>query len=235
MPRFDKDVVRTLAKALLSRDLFVRRHAVTVLCELGPVAAPAARHLVWALRDHEEEIAANAARTLARIGAPALPCLIDALGHRFAAVRREAVWGLKGLGPQALPALPELIIALRDLDARVQLGAAQAIGAIGPEAAEAIPDLIAALRSNHLILCRLAAQALAKIGREAIPALHQTRNSGDHHARREALWALQQIRNKHAASKGIDAPPLNTVTQVIDFVPVAGPSHSATVLLPVEG
>jgi HEAT repeat protein len=230
MNYFDRDVVRTLARNLRSRDRFVRRHAVSLLAELGPDAVDAVEVLGSTLQDTEEEVAIRAARALGRIGEPALAYLIEALAHSCAAVRREAVWALKDLGALAFPALRELLNALRDLDTRVQLGAAQALGAIGPAAVQAVPHLIDALKSNNLIFCRLAAQALANIGRPALPALYALLNTTDRHTRRDATWAIQQIRAETVTLLPDDTVTLNTITQVLDH----SPSHVVTELLRVE-
>lgn len=83
-----------------------------------------------------------AADALARIGGPALPALIEALGSDIPATRARAARAIglmEGSEPRAIEALSK---ALRDPNADVREHAARALGHIGPPAKAAIPDLI---------------------------------------------------------------------------------------------
>jgi len=85
---------------------------------------------------------ATAADSLARIGAPAVPALIEALGADEAATRLQAARALSRMGPPASDAIPALVRALNDPDVRVRNQAARALGQIGSEAVPAIPALV---------------------------------------------------------------------------------------------
>ncbi len=87
--------------------------------------------------DDWDAVRRAAAEALVRIGAPAVPALIQALGDDWDAVRRAAAWALGAIGdPQAVPAL---IQALGDSDSAVRRAAAWALGAIGDP--QAVPPL----------------------------------------------------------------------------------------------
>lgn len=87
----------------------------------------------------EQEVAATA---LGRIGRPAVPALIQTLGHRDPEVRRQAALVLARIGPDAYPAVRELTGLLGDPEEDVRKAAARALGQIGPDAAEAVPALM---------------------------------------------------------------------------------------------
>lgn len=84
----------------------------------------------------------TAADALGRIGAAAVPALIDCLQDERPALRRRAAQVLARIGPDALDAVPALTLLLRDKDPDVQREAARALGQIGPAASTAIPDLL---------------------------------------------------------------------------------------------
>ena len=73
---------------------------------------------------------------MVRIGQPAVPSLIEALGDEDWDVRREAAWALGEIGDAR--AVPSLIEALRDEDWRVREAAVEALEGIG---APALPEL----------------------------------------------------------------------------------------------
>ncbi len=93
----------------------------------------------------EWTVKATAADALARIGEGAVGPLVDALANRDEQVRAQAARALARMGPTAEPAVDELIIALRDSNEEVRRNAARALGQIGPAAKTAIPALIEAL------------------------------------------------------------------------------------------
>lgn len=88
----------------------------------------------------------TATDSLARIGMPALPALIEALKDPQASVRDRAAHALARMGPPASQAVPALIDALEDPDWRVRRSAARALGQIGPSAEAAVPALIEVIR-----------------------------------------------------------------------------------------
>lgn len=95
------------------------------------------------LREPTEQEVASAA--LARIGAPAVPSLIQGLRHQDPYVREQAALVLAKIGPEARAAVGELTAALDDEDSRVRKAASRALGQIGPAAGEAVPALMRSL------------------------------------------------------------------------------------------
>lgn len=90
----------------------------------------------------EQEAAADA---LGRIGAAAVPELVQALSSPDAAVREKAVGVLGRMGAEAAPAVPSLTRLLDDPDPVVRKAAARTLGRIGPAAKDAVPGLMRAL------------------------------------------------------------------------------------------
>ncbi len=90
----------------------------------------------------------TAADALSRIGAAAVPGLVDALRSTDSEMRRRAVTTLGRIGPDAAGAVPALVALLNDPDPRVSLAAARALGQIGPHAAPAVPALIQRLEGS---------------------------------------------------------------------------------------
>lgn len=87
----------------------------------------------------EQQAAADA---LGRIGAPAVPQLIDALRNRDPEVRKQAAEVLARMGADARAAVPDLVRLLDDEDLAIRKTAARTLGRIGPDAAEAVPALM---------------------------------------------------------------------------------------------
>jgi HEAT repeat protein len=90
----------------------------------------------------EQEVAADA---LGRIGAAAVPALVQALQSPDANVRLKAVEVLGRMGAEATDAVPQLIKLLDDPDPAVRKAAARTLGLVGPAAKDAVPALIRAL------------------------------------------------------------------------------------------
>ncbi|MFO0964375.1 MAG: HEAT repeat domain-containing protein [Gemmataceae bacterium] len=122
---------------------------------------------------HRGETAA--ARSLARLGAPAVPGVIKALSDEDARIRGIAALALRHIGPAAKDAAPALAEALRDMDISVASEAAQALGAIGPAAA---PALAAALKkdASPAVVVRAceAIRILGPAAKECVPTLIAT-------------------------------------------------------------
>lgn len=93
----------------------------------------------WGVRE-------TAADALARIGDAAVPALIDTLADPDQEVRAQAARALARMGQKAEPAVPALIHALDDPNQEVRQGAARALGQIGSGAEEAVPALIQAIK-----------------------------------------------------------------------------------------
>ena len=90
----------------------------------------------------EQEAAAEA---LGRIGAAAVPSLVETLRSPHAAVRLKGVEVLGRMGADAREAVPQLVQLLDDPDLAVRKAAARTLGRIGPAAHEAVPALMKSL------------------------------------------------------------------------------------------
>jgi hypothetical protein len=87
----------------------------------------------------------TAAVALGRIGAAAVPDLVQALQNPDADVRLKAVAVLGRMGSDAAAAVPQLIPLLNDPDVDVRKAAARTLGQIGPPAKDAVPALVRTL------------------------------------------------------------------------------------------
>ncbi len=83
-----------------------------------------------------------AEHALGRIGAVAVPMLVEALRSPDAAIRQRAVEVLGRMGSEAASAVPALIPLLDDANPDVRRSAARTLGLIGPGAKDAVPSLI---------------------------------------------------------------------------------------------
>ena len=80
--------------------------------------------------------------SLGRIGAAAVPALVQSLQHPDAEKRAQAANVLGRIGPDAQAAVPDLVRALYDPDLEVRKAATRALGQIGPAAEEAVAPLL---------------------------------------------------------------------------------------------
>ena len=90
-----------------------------------------------------DQTAGHAIEELARIGAPAVPALVEALKARDGRVRIRCVWVLARIGRPAHPALPVLLTMAADVSTEVEtIALASALHAIGPDAVEPLLELL---------------------------------------------------------------------------------------------
>jgi HEAT repeat protein len=90
----------------------------------------------------EQDAATDA---LGRIGAAAVPALVNELRHPDPQVRLKATEVLGRMGEEAQAAVPELVRLLDDPDHEVRKAAARTLGRIGPAAQVAVPALMRTL------------------------------------------------------------------------------------------
>jgi outer membrane protein assembly factor BamB len=105
-----------------------------------------------------------------RIGPPAIPLLVDLLGHESAPIRRNAINELIDLAPQTESIQPALRRALGDEDSIVAGDAARALGALGARASPSVGALVNTLSHEDPYVRIYAAEALASIGPNAARA-----------------------------------------------------------------
>ena len=140
------DAAGALAGLLVSRDKYVRRHAVWGLGRLGPAATGVIPDLGRALKDRDPRTASGAAQVLGALGADgaaAVPALAEAMRGTNIVLCRLAARALSQIGH---PALPTLTTHLEHSDPFVRGEAALAVGWMGPAAAEAVPALARVVR-----------------------------------------------------------------------------------------
>ncbi len=176
---------RGLIMALRHRDAAVQYEAAEALgISRDPAAIPA---LIAALTgDRYSGVRWKAAEALARIGAPAVDPLIQALGHQDEDARWKAAIALGEIGDPR--AIAPLISLLGDEDRFVQSRAAYALGQMG---SPALPALIAALEDPSPHIRRGAALALGRIGDPgALSPLLEALHDGDESVRAAVLEGL---------------------------------------------
>lgn len=93
-------------------------------------------------RAEEWGLPETAMDSLGRIGAPAVPALIEALDHNDPTRRAQAAKVLARIGPEAKQSVTALVSALNDENETVRKAAARALGQIGPEAEDAVIPLL---------------------------------------------------------------------------------------------
>src|SRR5262249_4217552 len=117
-----KPAVNALIAGLKDSDLFVRRFSAQALGAIGAGAEAAVPNLTAILKDSKEkkEVQEAAALALGKIGASGVGALMATLKHHDTdmSVRRAAVLGLAGVGPDAKPAIPALIDEMNGKDGK---------------------------------------------------------------------------------------------------------------------
>jgi HEAT repeat protein len=178
------------------KDPALREAALEALGAIGPEARSAVPAILLLPREMGEKIAGPVRRTLARMGAPAVPEVAALLKDRDPRFRRFALAILATLGPSARTILPSLVPLLEDSDTDVRASAAQLIGSLGTDAAEAVPALVANLQTYQSQARAAAASALGHLGaaaKEARPALVECLLDPDVGVRYAAALSLGRI------------------------------------------
>lgn len=203
------DPTRSLPAVPLLADSLDVPGAAAALANIGPDARGAVPALIAALKPHkgnasQELIRLNARLALARIGAPAVPALIEALKDKRDGVAPLAGEALGWILPPPKQAVPALCEALRNDRAHAAVYA-RSLGQLGSLARPALPDLIdllmdAASRAE-------AAVALVSIdprqADKAVPPLIKDLQADEEKQRQAAVMAL--IRLGPAAQPAADA------------------------------
>jgi HEAT repeat protein len=115
------------------------------------------------------------ALALGKIGAPAVPGLIEVTAHPDPRVRTSAAMALGLIGGKADAALPHLVPLLRDSNADVRRAATLAIGNIdtGQHVAALVPALIKLASDEDIFLSSLAASTLERVDPEAAASVRR--------------------------------------------------------------
>ncbi|MBN1169968.1 HEAT repeat domain-containing protein [Candidatus Micrarchaeota archaeon] len=164
--------------------------------------------LIEALNDNNAEAKVNAIRDLERIGAPAVPQLIQAWKTSKIPVQKSITEAIVKIGKIAVP---ELIEALKDADIRKHT--AEALGEIGDK--RAVPQLMQEIHGNPSEVQKAVIEALGKIGDpQVVPVLIEEYKSGN--ARLEIVNALGRMGDKRATPVFTDALKSPDATMVIE-------------------
>ena len=137
---------------------------------------------------------------LIRVGAPAVPGILELLASSDPRQRSLALSTLWGMGSKAEAAVPTLAATLVDPDPEMRNGAAMALANMGATAAPAVPALIAALGDADRRVRQTAVKALGNIGpaaKDAIPVISRAVKRG---AWPEGEEAIRQIQGRPAPS-----------------------------------
>ncbi len=136
------EAIPLLRAALKDPDPLVRRHAAEGLEKITPQEAQALPTLIEAMKEVHGAKGSRAAAALVQIGAPAVPGLIQLLGHENVNVRIRAAQTLYQLGTEGVEATQALVGRLKDSEPGERASAAEALGSVRPKS----PEVISALR-----------------------------------------------------------------------------------------
>ena len=160
-------LVRAWASRLLASDPKVRAAAEAALVQEEQRSLPLLKRF---LDPGGEDLHGVTFEIIQRIGPPAIPLLVDLLGHERVSVRQSAVNELIDLTPHTESIQPALRLALGDEDSIVAGDAARALGALGERASHSVGALVRALSHEDPYVRIYAAEALASVGPKAAEA-----------------------------------------------------------------
>jgi HEAT repeat protein/outer membrane protein assembly factor BamB len=156
-------------RRLRTHDAKVRAAAEAALVQGGPRSVPLLKRF---LASDDEDLHQQTFDIIRRIGAPAIPLLVELLRHEDVSFRRFAADAAIDLAPDTQTIQPALRRALRDDDSTVAGDAARALGALGKKASPSVDALVRTLPHEDPYVRVYAAEALASIGPGAFRATH---------------------------------------------------------------
>ena len=157
-------LVRDWENRVSSSDVKVRGAAEASLVQGAGRSLPLLRQFLAAA---DEDLHQRTFEIIRRIGLPAMPLLVELLGHEEVSFRRFAADALIDLAPDTESIQPALRRALRDDDATAAGDAARALGALGERAGPSMAALVEVLSHDDPYVRIYAAEALASIGPKA--------------------------------------------------------------------
>jgi len=162
---------------------------------------------------------------------PALPLLLELLGHGDPLVRAAAAEVLGTMGKQAEDAIPALAASLEDHDPRMRAAGGKALSAMRERA---IPHLVRVLREGQLPARISAANALGRIRREeleVVMALLKATKERDSELRVRAAVALAWVSPdrvpSHLLVEGLESKDGDLQDEVLKVLRSLGPSAEA--------
>ncbi|MCI0683278.1 MAG: HEAT repeat domain-containing protein [Gemmataceae bacterium] len=183
----------TLTKLLETLDKAPPHQRVVLVKKIGNLgrqardAIPVLQNLLHA---PDDELADQAARSLAQIGPESVPLLTEASQNVDPRVSLRALWALSVIGPDAEPAIPILVELLDHPKERNRAGALYALGEIGRAAGPATAQIVRSIRTKSMMVRYQAVTALGKIGTVAVPELRRLLNDDEAGVRADAALAL---------------------------------------------
>ncbi len=131
--------------------------------------------LIEGVRQEDFSVKVSSADALATLGAdakPAVPVLLDQLGHEQPWVRVAAMGALASVGKEAVP---ELLETFKTQTGGPRIRAAFVLGSIGPDAKEAAPIIAEAMKTESAVVQTRFAGILNQIDPMAYPGDLETR------------------------------------------------------------
>jgi HEAT repeat protein len=201
--------VASFTRELETGDIYARESALIALGRLGPRAVVAIPHvLATVARENRESppererdipyLAYAAVTALTGIGSPAVPQVIEALGHPDPLVQWVAATTLQYVEPppvEAAPALGRAIPPAVFSEANFSLRAPM-VGALGRLGPAAVPVAIELLKHDEASVRMAGLEVAAKVGpaaKSAVPPIIERLLKGNEYERESAIQALGGI------------------------------------------
>jgi HEAT repeat protein len=199
----DDDHAKRCARLLAALDearpkeMIALVHKIGALGRHGKEAVPALENL---LHSENDDLANQAARSLAQIGAASVPALVAASRDDNQETSLRGLWALCTIGPDARHAAAELLPLLDRAQERIRAGALAALGELRPEPSLVAAAIIKSIRTPSPMIRYQAVLALAKIGTNAVPDLARLLDDDDPDIRADAArtLSLYAASGKHA-------------------------------------
>ncbi|MGP0065173.1 MAG: HEAT repeat domain-containing protein, partial [Isosphaeraceae bacterium] len=187
----DDVLLSVLEENLRHDDESVRLAAINLLVERRALLAPMAPGLESLLKAKPDGVSRHAAFLLGKIGAPAVPRLLEALRDERSRIDQIA----EALAQIGRPAVGLLSQAVKAPEPRVRRGAALALGRIRPLAPGTVQTLTAGLNDPDPVAKAAFLTALGYLGPragESVPAVRALLNDPSAGVRIEAIHILYQ-------------------------------------------
>jgi HEAT repeat protein len=189
----DRRIVVPLADRLRDPSDSVRAQALWALNALSPEARLLLPELKRAATDANAEVRLQTVGFMAKLGAPVVPLLLEALRDKDVKVQRQAVAALQTIETDDEALLKAVAPLLKDEDATVRQYAVSVLRRCGPHA---VPLLLTALKDKSDGVRQLVILALQDAGGDdkgLRPALIEAAKDSDPYVRAGALGALTRF------------------------------------------
>ena len=157
---------------------------------LGPLAEPATKSLAAAIADPDKGVRSEACLALGRIGAPAVPYLISALGTNDLFTKVCVTEGLGLCGASAAPAIPVLLSNLSDPDSNFRFVTVNTLQQIGKPALPALSQMMSNTQGVARLACSRAIAGIYPSLRGLQAPFREMIATGDAVAREQGVKSL---------------------------------------------